>query len=96
VTLWLLATAVGSAALNVGTGTARSFKGFDARAYAALGSKPNIHMSTCPNRSAAAINIFTESKPTGCGRPAIMAASRRWKMRRSLRQRFSHSSDRFR
>jgi ADP-L-glycero-D-manno-heptose 6-epimerase len=62
VMLWLLATPSVSGLFNVGTGTARSFKDLMLAAYAALGSKPNIHYIDMPEQIRGSYQYFTESK----------------------------------
>src|SRR3954464_4693610 len=41
-------------------------------------------ISTCPNRSAAAISISPRARPTGCATPVTMAVLPRWKTRSGL------------
>ncbi len=62
VMMWLLATPKVSGLFNVGTGTARSFKDLMLAAYAALGSKPNIHYIDMPEQIRGSYQYFTESK----------------------------------
>src|SRR5437588_5807828 len=62
VMLWLLATPSVSGLFNVGTGTARSFKDLMLAAYAALGTKPNLHYIDMPEEIRGSYQYFTESK----------------------------------
>ncbi|SIO39259.1 ADP-glyceromanno-heptose 6-epimerase precursor [Bradyrhizobium erythrophlei] len=62
VMMWLLATPQVSGLFNVGTGTARSFRDLMLAAYAALGSKPNIHYIDMPEQIRSSYQYFTESK----------------------------------
>jgi ADP-L-glycero-D-manno-heptose 6-epimerase len=62
VMMWLLATPQVSGLFNVGTGTARSFRDLMLAAYAALGSKPNIHYVDMPEQIRGSYQYFTESK----------------------------------
>jgi ADP-L-glycero-D-manno-heptose 6-epimerase len=62
VIMWLLATPQISGLFNVGTGTARSFKDLMLAAYAALGTKPNIHYIDMPEQIRGSYQYFTESK----------------------------------
>jgi ADP-L-glycero-D-manno-heptose 6-epimerase len=60
--MWLLATPQVSGLFNVGTGTARSFKDLMLAAYAALGTKANIHYIDMPEQIRDSYQYFTESK----------------------------------
>ena len=62
VMMWLLVTPQVSGLFNVGTGTARSFRDLMLAAYAALGSKPNIHYIDMPEQIRGSYQYFTESK----------------------------------
>jgi ADP-L-glycero-D-manno-heptose 6-epimerase len=62
VMMWLLATPQVSGLFNVGTGTARSFKDLMLAAYAALGTKANIHYIDMPEQIRDSYQYFTESK----------------------------------
>jgi len=62
VMMWLVATPQVSGLFNVGTGTARSFRDLMLAAYAALGSKPNIHYVDMPEQIRGSYQYFTESK----------------------------------
>jgi ADP-L-glycero-D-manno-heptose 6-epimerase len=62
VMMWLLATPQVSGLFNVGTGTARSFKDLMLAAYAALGTKANIHYIDMPEQIRGSYQYFTESK----------------------------------
>jgi ADP-L-glycero-D-manno-heptose 6-epimerase len=62
VMMWLLATPQVSGLFNVGTGTARSFKDLILAAYAALGTKANIHYVDMPEQIRDSYQYFTESK----------------------------------
>jgi ADP-L-glycero-D-manno-heptose 6-epimerase len=62
VTMWLLATPQVSGLFNVGTGTARSFKDLMLAAYAALGTKPNIHYIDMPEAIRGSYQYFTQSE----------------------------------
>jgi len=61
VTMWLLATPSVSGIFNVGTGTARSFRGLMLSAYAALGAKPNIEYIDMPETIRGSYQYFTQS-----------------------------------
>ena len=77
VMMWLLATPSVSGLFNVGTGKARSFRDMMLAAYArARRRRRTSSISTCPNRSAAAISISRRARSIGCAAPATMAASR--------------------
>ncbi len=62
VMMWLLATPQVSGLFNVGTGTARSFRDLMLAAFAAIGSKPNIHYVDMPEQIRGSYQYFTESK----------------------------------
>jgi ADP-L-glycero-D-manno-heptose 6-epimerase len=62
VVMWLLATPSVSGLFNVGTGTARSFKDLISAAYAALGSRPNIHYIDMPEAIRDSYQYFTQSE----------------------------------
>ena len=66
VMMWLLATPSVSGIFNVGTGKARSFRDMMLAAYAALGEAPNINISKCPKRSAAATSTSRKPISVGC------------------------------
>jgi ADP-L-glycero-D-manno-heptose 6-epimerase len=61
VMMWLLATPSVSGLLNVGTGTARSFRDLILAAYAALGAKPNIEYIDMPEAIRGSYQYFTQS-----------------------------------
>jgi ADP-L-glycero-D-manno-heptose 6-epimerase len=62
VMMWLLATPSVSGLINVGTGTARSFKDMMLAAYAALGVGPNIHYIDMPEQIRGSYQYFTQSE----------------------------------
>ncbi len=63
VMMWMLSVPSVSGLFNVGTGTARSFRGYDARRLRALGRAPNIQYNDMPETIRGSYQYFTQGEP---------------------------------